>query len=54
MLAIGLIVSGCADGCMSPPDIIDYPSGPPEIDRVSGGDLGGAVRGMILETWEQP
>lgn len=54
VLAIGLALSGCAGGCMSPPDIIDYPDGPPEIDRVAGGDLGDAVRGMILETFKQP
>lgn len=52
--ALALAVSGCAGGCMSPPDIVDFPDGPPEIDHVAGGDLGDAVRGMILETFCTP
>ena len=35
-LALGLTMSGCAGGCMSPPDIIEFPDGPPEIDHVAG------------------
>lgn len=53
-MALGLSMSGCAGGCMSPPDIIEFPDGPPEIERVAGGDLGDAVRGMILETFRTP
>lgn len=49
-LAVVLTMSGCAGGCMSPPDIIEFPDGPPEIDHVAGDGLGDAVRGMILET----
>ena len=51
VLALALTAASGCGGCMSPPDIIDFPDGPPEIDRVAGGDPGGAVREMILETF---
>lgn len=44
-LALALtIVSGCG-GCMSPPDIIEFPDGPPELEHVAqiGQTVGGTA-----------
>jgi hypothetical protein len=48
-VALALAVSGCTGGCMSPPDIVDFPDGPPEIDQVAGKGLSGAAQQFIQE-----
>lgn len=45
-------LTGC-NGCMSPPDIVDFPSGLPMPERVESGDLSGDVFKIIREATKQ-
>lgn len=48
--ACSLSVAGCSGGCMSPPDdFIEWPEGPPELERVEGMDLGEAIGDIARE-----
>ena len=44
-----LAVTGCTGGCMSPPDILDFPEGVPELQQTQSGDLNGDVIEIIKE-----
>jgi hypothetical protein len=45
-----LCMGGCSGGCMSPPDdFIEWPDGPPELEQVEGGDLGGDLGEIFKE-----
>ena len=53
-LALGLsVISGCSGGCMSPPDFIDFPEGPPDIERVASGHLAAGLKDVIQEAVRQ-
>ena len=48
--AATLGMAGCSGGCMSPPDdFIEWPDGPPELERVEGMDLGEAIGDIARE-----
>lgn len=44
-----LTLTGCTGGCMSPPDILDFPEGVPELQQTQSGDLNGDVIEIIKE-----
>ena len=49
LCAATLWVTGCTNGCMSPPDIVDFPSGLPELEQTQSGDLTGAIQEIVKE-----
>lgn len=44
-----LAVTGCTGGCMSPPDILEFPEGVPEIQQTQSGDFNSDVIEIIRE-----
>ncbi|MGI5868653.1 MAG: hypothetical protein ACOX9C_04305 [Kiritimatiellia bacterium] len=52
--AASLWIAGCSGGCMAPPDIVEWPDGPPELERVEGGDLGESLREIAKEASRNP
>jgi len=56
-LGMSLLLGGPAGGCMAPPDIIDFPDGPPDIQRAAAAPRpapADALRRMIVETFTAP
>lgn len=48
LVATLLTVTGCTNGCMSPPEnMLDFPDGVPQPVQTQSGDLSGAVRELI-------
>ncbi len=43
-------MAGCSGGCMSPPDdLLDFPDGPPQLEQVEHGNLGGDLGAIVKE-----
>ena len=44
-----LALTGCSGGCMTPPDIVEFPDGVPELDHTQGSDLSDALQEIVKE-----